>query len=110
MSDVEIVVARDFTLYPSGRYASDGPWSGEIFRKKHLGPALLDNDIVTVVLDGVMGYGSSFLEEAFGGLVRDGLIRSMSEFDEKIVLVSESTALITEIREYIQDEINRTTH
>lgn len=33
-------------------------------------PALKAGDVVRVKLDGVSGFGSSFLEEAFGGLVR----------------------------------------
>ena len=105
-----IYVAKDFSRYPAGRILSDGPNSGERFKLEFLKRYLELGDTLEIHLDGTRGYGSSFLEEAFGGLVRDGLIRSMSEFDEKIVLVSESTALITELREYIQDEINRTTH
>jgi len=41
-------------------------------------PALKEFDRVTVLLDGTMGYGSSFLEETFGGLVR---IRGFSAED-----------------------------
>jgi len=54
----------------------DGEYSGEEFRKRLLAPGLQDavrkKAYLTVVLDGTMGYGSSFLEEAFGGLVRAG--------------------------------------
>ncbi len=68
---IEIRVAEDFSRTPAGRYRSDGRWSGEAFREDHLGPALqADTPRVVVYLDGVEGYGSSFLEEAFGGLVR----------------------------------------
>jgi hypothetical protein len=66
-----INIAKDFSRYPSGRVVSDGPNSGEKFRKDFLVPALRSSEKVVVVLDGVRGYPSSFTEEAFGGLVRD---------------------------------------
>ena len=65
----EIDVARNFTPYPVGRTRSDGRHSGEAFRDDYLVPALKAG-AVTVAMDGAKGYGSSFLEEAFGGLVR----------------------------------------
>jgi hypothetical protein len=68
----------DFTEFPGGRFAADGPFSGEQYRKEILGPALLaairSNEILTVEIDGTKGYGSSFLEEAFGGLIRTGIV------------------------------------
>lgn len=68
MNEITIVVGRDFTPTPIGRYFSDGEYSGEAFRERVLIPALLRYDKVTVDLAGVIGYGSSFLEEAFGGV------------------------------------------
>lgn len=66
----EINISKDFSTHPAGRYPTDGPFSGETFRKKHLVPALKKCDRIEVILDGTRGYPSSFLEEAFGGLVR----------------------------------------
>ena len=57
-----IVIATDFSRYPE-----DGPFSGAKFRQDHLAPALQDFDRVEVIFDGAAGFGSSFLEEAFGG-------------------------------------------
>lgn len=71
MSVKQINIANDFTPYPAGRYRDDGDFSGEAFREDLLIPALKSGDL-EVTLDGVMGLGSSFLEEAFGGLVRKG--------------------------------------
>src|ERR1700691_5841505 len=72
---MEIDVARDFSRTPGGRHISDGPFSGQLFRDRILAPALQEarrnNDRVVVILDGTRGYLSSFLEEAFGGLVRE---------------------------------------
>lgn len=69
-----INIANDFSRYPAGRTRIDGPDNGERFRKELLLPRLQDaiknRGILIVVLDGARSYGSSFLEEAFGGLVR----------------------------------------
>ena len=65
-----------FSRTPGGRYITDGPDSGQLFRQQVLLPALQEatakNEKVTVVLDGPRGYLSSFIDEAFGGLVRQG--------------------------------------
>ena len=66
-----IVIAEAFSQYPAGRYPGDGKFNGTTFRRDYLVPALRDSDIVEVIFDGVAGFGSSFLEEAFGGLVRE---------------------------------------
>ncbi len=71
MVDRSITVGTDYSAAPGGRFASHGPHSGEDFRNTVLAPALKDaNDQLTVFLDGTAGYAGSFLEEAFGGLVR----------------------------------------
>jgi len=67
-----INIAKDFSDTPLGRYRDDGQYSGERFREDFLLPALKAEKTVRVEIDGVEGYGSSFLEEAFGGLVRKG--------------------------------------
>ncbi len=65
----------DYVRAPGFRMEEDGPNSGEWFRESVLVPALraaiADRKRLTVELDGVAGYGSSFLEEAFGGLIRN---------------------------------------
>lgn len=67
-----ITIATDFSDTPLGRYPGDGDFNGETFREKLLAPALRSHpEGVMVVLDGVEGFGSSFLDEAFGGLVRN---------------------------------------
>lgn len=70
MSQRKIAVAEEFAVMPIVREIKDGPYSGESFRVEHLVPALQQYDSVIVDLDGVLSLGSSFLEEAFGGLVR----------------------------------------
>ncbi len=98
MKTVEI--AKDFTRYPAGRYRVDGPYSGEVFRDKYLEPSLAAGESVRVILDGARGYGSSFLEEAFGGLVRKGF--TAKEVLSKIEIVSVDPSLKQEIEDYIK--------
>ncbi|MGO9682705.1 MAG: STAS-like domain-containing protein [Beijerinckiaceae bacterium] len=70
-----IEISKDFSRTPGGRHIADGPFSGELFRDRYLAPALREarqsGQRVVVILDGTRGYLSSFLEEAFGGLVRE---------------------------------------
>ena len=76
-----IRIAEHFP-FPGPRYERIGPQSGEEFRKfliKRLkdfyGEDYSQNNNlqITIDLDGTIGYGSSFLEEGFGGLLRHGI-------------------------------------
>ncbi|MGR5390823.1 STAS-like domain-containing protein [Vibrio crassostreae] len=64
-----------FSKTPFGRYKSDGQYSAERFRDEVLVPKLNEahgDDVEVDFTKVALGVGSSFLEEAFGGLVRDG--------------------------------------
>jgi hypothetical protein len=65
-----INIARDYTPYPGGRYPEDGKGNGTTFRDEFLLPIVKQGKHADVVLDGAAGYPSSFLDEAFAGLVR----------------------------------------
>lgn len=70
---IVISVAEQYSRSPAGRLRTDGPFSGERFREELLLPALqTTGEVIEVDLTGALGFGSSFLEEAFGGLVRNG--------------------------------------
>lgn len=69
-TDVTVRVASDFSKYPSGRTVKDSRFSGDEFRQKFLTRPLQEKRNVFVYLDGVLGYGSSFIDQAFGGLRR----------------------------------------
>ena len=69
-----ISVVADFSDEPFGRFPSDGPNNATRFREEILVPALRRYDQVIVDLNGAF-FGSSFLEEAFGGMVRFGQFR-----------------------------------
>ncbi|MDE8742532.1 STAS-like domain-containing protein [Pectobacterium polaris] len=70
-----INVAKEFSRTPFGRDEHDGPNNGTRFRKEKLLPELRENEghesVITVDFNGItLVIGSSFFEEAFGGLVR----------------------------------------
>lgn len=75
---MKIKILTDFSYTPGPRYIKEGRFSGEEFRKACLldaiEKAIKADEILTVDLDGTAGYGRSFFEESFGGLIRiDGL-------------------------------------
>lgn len=104
---VVVNVAQHFTRYPSGRYKRNGATSGEAFRERFLEEPLRRGDDVTVELDGTVGYGSSFLEEAFGGVVRS-LNLPAGAIQKHLTILTSDPSLRDEIFEYIKDaERNR---
>jgi hypothetical protein len=66
---LKISVARQFSPDPGPRYARQGPNSGETFRRM-LVRKLQEAETVEVDLDGTYGFGSSWLDEVFGGLIK----------------------------------------
>ena len=106
MSKIQINIAKEYTKTPGGRYISEGNFSGEDFRQTTLKPAferaIVENKTLVVVLDGGYGYSPSFLEEAFGGLVRETKDTRVAQ----IVIVSdEEPGQIEKIKGYINSEL-----
>lgn len=101
MSNI-INIGVDYSRYPAGRFPKDGKYNGETFRKKFLLSLLNRNDEkISIFFDDAVDYGSSFLEEAFGGLVRvEGMDREYIK--RRISLHSEDPFLIHEINGYIE--------
>ena len=97
---ITIHIASEFSRHPAGRFIEDGPYSGEAFRQKFLEKPLMDGETVLIDLDGTRGYGSSFLEEAFGGLVRVGLAKD--RLLKSIELRTSRQSLKQEIMEYLR--------
>jgi hypothetical protein len=73
---VNIDIATAFSAYPAGRDDNDGPYNGQKFQREILIESMkraTDQNVKVIVsLNGLRSCGSSFLEEAFGGLIRDG--------------------------------------
>jgi hypothetical protein len=99
---ITLNIAKQFSRSPAGRYMTDGPFSGQAFRERLLLPALRQSETVEVQLDGVLGFGSSFLEEAFGGLVREAGLEA-KELREKLHIVSKLKTYEQRIWLYVSD-------
>lgn len=100
---VTVNVAENFSRFPSGRTPEDSKYSGELFRERFLLDPLAKGYSIRIELDGPIGYGSSFLDEAFGGLTRD-FGYSVKFLRDHIEFVSYDAALISEIWSYIEAE------
>ena len=99
-----INIAEQYTKTPGARHKVDGPFSGEDFRENYLENYFndqSDDSTIRIILDGTAGYGTSFLEEAFGGLARkygkDNCLKRL-EF-----ISNEDKLLIEEIKGYIEN-------
>lgn len=99
---ITVSVARDFTRFPAGRYTKNGATSGEAFREAFLIDPIKKGQDVIVELDGTIGYGSSFLEEAFGGMVRRLRI-APEQLLKRLTIRSTDPALVEEVEQYIRD-------
>ena len=106
---MNITISSDYSETPGGRFRNKGDSSGEAFREDLLRPKYLEakknNQDLIVDLDGGYGYSTSFLEEAFGGLVRD-----LKDPDIKKIIkfVSiEEPSLIDQVKKYIEDELRK---
>ncbi len=100
----EIYIAKVFSKTPGGRFKKDGPCSGEEFREKFLDCHFKDTgdrSKIRIVFDGAVGYATSFLEEAFGGLARkygkEGVLSRLTFVSD------EDPILIENVKKFIED-------
>ncbi len=110
MESIEIKIARDFSYSPGPRYIDEGKNSGEKFRKEILADAfsraIAENKKIIVNLDGTDGYGTSFLEESFGGLIRVDKL-PYDEIIKRLEIISkEENYLEDDVYEYLKDANN----
>lgn len=104
-NDMYIKLSTDFSETPGGRYIREGNYSGESFRESILLPkyqeAIANNSCLIVDLDGCYGVATSFLEEAFGGLVRKVKNRDILKI---LKIISEDRPnLVEKIKGYIEE-------
>ncbi len=102
-----MLFVKTFSITPGSRYKEEGKkaHSGEEFREKFLEPnfstAEKNNIKLIVNLDGTIGYGTSWLEEVFGGLARkfgnDKVLNRIKFISE------EEPYLVEDIKQYIKD-------
>ena len=105
MDNKLIIKVKDFSITPGSRYKDEGDFSGEEFRESILEPkfeeALRIKAKIIIDLDGTIGYGTSWLEEVFGGLARKyGSEKILEIIDFKS---DEEPYLVNDIKEYIKN-------
>ena len=106
-------ISEKYTDKPGGRYKKDGMYSGEDFRETQLKKLIKQHrkngKKIVLDFDGGYGYGNSFLEESFGGLVRCGY--SENDIFSSFTFVSnEEPSLIEKIKSYISEAKYEKTH
>jgi hypothetical protein len=105
MENVIRISVSEFTETPGSRYKIEGPFSGEEYRDSIVEPKFLEAEgsqkKLLVNLDGPLGYGTSFLEEVFGGLARKyGAKRVLDGIN---FISEEEPYLIDDIQKYVED-------
>ena len=110
---MNISVVKEYTDKPGARYESQGSNSGQKFRDTILYSKFLEaiekNEQLIVNLDGGYGYGSSFLEETFGGLVRRLKKENNDNYkkvSEIIIISNDNKTWIEKIKGYIKEAID----
>lgn len=102
---IQINIAKDFSNTPGGRYSSEGPFSGEEFREKHLLPkyiqATANKEKLYLNLDGCFGYPSSFIDESFGGLARE--LNDQTIFNNMVFISKDQPSLVDYIEQCIKN-------
>lgn len=102
-------ISEDYSETPGGRYIKEGKFSGEDFRNTHLIPKIKEcqksNEKLIIDLDGGYGYSTGFLEESFGGLIREGYRKE--DLSILSFISNEEPDLINTILTYIEEENNR---
>jgi STAS-like domain of unknown function (DUF4325) len=98
-------IAKEFSETPGPRSSEEGAFSGEEFRETLLEPrfkeALGSGHELIVDLDGTVGYATSFLEAAFGGLAR--IYEPELVLKTLVLRCEDEPSLIVEVQKYIRD-------
>ena len=109
MAQVKKIKIKDFSIAPGPRRKTEGDFSAELFVETVLGPMFVEMEqdqsiVMEINLDGTLGYGTSFLEEVFGGTARK---KGVSFVKDRISVVSEEEPwLKDEIKSYVDDVAN----
>ena len=100
-------IAKEYTRKPGPREKKLGDHSGEDFRETVLSnlvnECIENNEQLEIDLDGVYGYPNSFLEEAFGGLVRIHKVSKETLLKTLILKCTEDSTTIPKIIKYIEE-------
>lgn len=104
---IKIKIATDFSKTPGARFPEEGEFSGKEFRENLLLPklqqAIKEKTKLEINLDNTVGMGTSFLEEAFGGLIRENHIEYTKIKDTIIFVSKDDPEYINEIKLYMEE-------
>lgn len=111
VNNLELVISKEFSATPGPRKKIEGDFSGESLRKGVLVEKLqqaINQDVKLIIdLDGTAGYGTSFLEEAFGGLIRENGYSYKTIEDHVVFKSTEEEYLLDDIKGYMSDAENK---
>lgn len=108
MKMIHTVKVADFSITPFGRYPTDGKFSGQRFRREVLLPLFRNQNIDTIQVDfnGIIPVGSSFIDEAFAGLIRDeGL--SFEQVWGRLTVISDFPLYEIQIKEFLNEVLQQ---
>jgi hypothetical protein len=108
---IRLSIAKDFSETPGPRKREEGDYSGEQFLEEQLKPAFIkardSHQSLVVDFDGAVGYATSFLEAAFGGLAR---IYDPKDVLETLELIcKDEPSLVEEVKHYIEEANSKET-
>lgn len=102
---IKIKISEDFSAIPGGRYIHEGEYSGEEFRQSILLPKYEEteknDDMLEIDFDGCFGFATSFLEEAFGGMVRE--CKKIGILDRIIMISCDDETIPETITDYVRE-------
>ena len=102
---MEIEIVKEFSDTPGGRTIAEGEFSGELFRTQLLIPrykeAIEKKEMLEIYFDGAFGYPPSFLDESFGGLVKE--LREKNVLNNISIISHDDLTIARRVRGYVAD-------
>jgi len=96
--------------YEGPRFIKLGPFSGEEFREKHLSNwlnTLDDQEKAIIDFEGTRMYSPSFLEESFGGVIRNAKTENDAEINRKKLKLAEFINIDPDWKEKLDSYIEK---
>jgi len=104
---INLCIAAEYSKTPGPRTRAEGKYSAEEFLDvlllQRFDEAVQSGKVLCVNLDGGYGYGTSFLEEAFGGLARKRGIQAV--LDSIDFVSNEEPYLRDDVFSYIREAV-----
>lgn len=100
-----LIKVAEFSKTPYGRTEEDGAYNGKRFRLQYLKPAYQSSDEkISVDFNGTVPPGSSFLDEAFAGLIRyEGM--KLDEVWNRLEIISDFPLYEIQIKDFLDKEV-----